>query len=136
MTRVAGSRRRPSFAWLCVWAGLLVVACGDSEVRQREPSGAGGSTGGLTGGTGGLDPTGGTGGSSNPPTGPCVNLQCKKTACPNKGTTSVSGVVHDPAGKVPLYNVVVYVPNEPLAALPQGAACETCSGNFSGKPIA
>jgi hypothetical protein len=115
---------------------LFVVACGGSEVPQRNPSGAGGTTGGLTGGTGGLDPTGGTGGSSNPPGGQCVNLQCKKTTCPNKGTTSVSGVVHDPAGKVPLYNVVVYVPNEPLAALPQGAACETCSANFSGKPIA
>jgi hypothetical protein len=110
------------------------MSCGDSGVQQR-PSGAAGS-GGSTGGTGGLDPTGGTGGSGNPPGGPCVNLQCKQTICPNKGTTSVSGVVNDPAGKVPLYNVVVYVPNEPLAPLRQGAACETCSGNFSGKPIA
>ena len=132
---LAGSRKWACFAWRFAWVGLAVAACGDSGVQTR-PSGAGGSAGGLTGGTGGLDPTGGTGGSSNPPGGQCVNLQCKKTTCPNKGTTSVSGVVHDPAGKVPLYNVVVYVPNEPLAPLRQGAACETCSGNFSGKPIA
>ena len=136
MIRVAGLQRaRSSLA--CAFTLLFAVACGDSTVQER-PSGAGGSagglTGGLTGGTGGgLDPTGGTGGSG--PGGPCVNLQCKQTTCPNKGTTSVSGVVHDPAGKVPLYNVVVYVPNEPLAPLRQGAACETCSGNFSGKPI-
>jgi hypothetical protein len=140
MTRVAGLRRtRSSSAGFCGFALFFAVACGGSEVKER-PSGAGGNTGGLTGGltggTGGIDTTGGTGGSGNPPGGPCANLQCKQTTCPNKGTTSVSGVVNDPAGKVPLYNVVVYVPNEPLAPLRQGAACETCSGNFSGKPIA
>jgi hypothetical protein len=50
--------------------------------------------------------------------------------------TTLSGVTHDPAGRLPLYNVVVYVPSEPLAPLTRGAACETCDGNFSGRPIA
>jgi hypothetical protein len=51
-------------------------------------------------------------------------------------TTTLSGVTHDPAGRLPLYNVVVYVPSEPLAPLTPGASCETCDGNFSGRPIA
>lgn len=51
-------------------------------------------------------------------------------------TTTVSGVTRDPAGQLPLYNVVVYVPSEPLAPIPRGARCETCDGDFSGRPIA
>jgi hypothetical protein len=50
--------------------------------------------------------------------------------------TTLSGVTRDPAGQLPLYNVVVYVPSEPLAPLASGATCETCDGNFSGRPIA
>src|SRR5262249_10947769 len=50
--------------------------------------------------------------------------------------TTVSGTVYDPSGTLPLYNVVVYVPSEPLSPIAEGAACETCDGNFSGKPIA
>jgi hypothetical protein len=50
--------------------------------------------------------------------------------------TSLSGRVFDPAGKLPLYNVVVYVPSEALAPIAQGAACDTCDGNFSGRPVA
>lgn len=54
------------------------------------------------------------------------------SGCP----TSVTGVTRDPAGQLPLYNVVVYVPSEALAPIPSGARCETCDGNFSGRPIA
>jgi hypothetical protein len=45
--------------------------------------------------------------------------------------------VFDPAGKVPVYNAIVYVPNAPLAAIPEGAStCDRCDGAVSGKPIA
>src|SRR5262249_1390260 len=50
--------------------------------------------------------------------------------------TTVSGTVFAPSGKLPLYDVVVYVPREPLSPIAEGAACETCDGYFSGKPIA
>jgi hypothetical protein len=66
----------------------------------------------------------------------CTNLQCRQTTCPSGGVTTVSGAVFDPAGKNPLYNVVVYVPNEAVQALPQGATCDRCDALYSGKPIA
>ncbi len=77
--------------------------------------------------------------------GPCVGLQCQQTTCTAgpcvampacaAGTqTTVSGIVYDPAGKVPLYNVNVYVPNAPLMALTEGASCD-CETSISGDPV-
>ena len=37
---------------------------------------------------------------------------------------------------MPLYNVNVYVPNAPLDPIPEGASCDRCSAQLSGKPIA
>ena len=51
------------------------------------------------------------------------------------GSTGITGTVYDPAGKVPLYNVIVYVPDAPLANIATGASCDTCSASVSGKPI-
>jgi hypothetical protein len=73
------------------------------------------------------DPTAGTLGLMVGGTGSGVDPGCP---------TSISGTVYDPAGKLPLYNVVVYEPSEPLAALKTGSSCETCDGNFSGRPVA
>jgi hypothetical protein len=44
--------------------------------------------------------------------------------------------VYDPAGKVPLYNVIVYVPNAPLDPVIEGVTCDRCGANVSGQPIA
>jgi hypothetical protein len=71
---------------------------------------------------------------SGPPLG-CKGLQCQQHACP-RGSTTISGRVYDPAGKNPLYNVAVYVPNEPVAPIKLGASCESCAALYTGKPVA
>jgi hypothetical protein len=67
--------------------------------------------------------------------GPCVNLECQRHECGAVSTT-ISGTVYDPAGKNPIYNVAVYVPNEPLQPLKTGASCDTCSSLYTGTPVA
>ena len=66
---------------------------------------------------------------------PCVGLKCQQVSCPS-GKTTVTGTVWDPAGKNPLYNVVVYVPNAALDPIPHGPKCDSCGGaNISGSPV-
>lgn len=55
--------------------------------------------------------------------------------CPDGGTTTLTGVVRDPAGLNPLYNVLVYVPKEPPLAFKDGVICDRCGALASGKPI-
>lgn len=64
----------------------------------------------------------------------CVNLECRQVTCEGGTTTTISGIVNDPAGKVPLYNVVVYVPNTAVEPFKDGASCDRC-GNISGSPL-
>lgn len=69
-------------------------------------------------------------------TKPCTSGLCKQqVSCPNGGDSTVSGVVYDPAGKVPLYNVVVYVPDAPLGDITTGATCDKCGQTLSGSPL-
>jgi len=138
---------------------LLAGSCG-STVTSNGGGGSGGSGGqkdgpdffyvtdGGGGGTGGgVGSSGRDGGAySGGVTRPCVGLECqqascvlgdcKQQACPGGAATTVSGVVSDPAGKVPLYNVIVYVPNAALAPITTGATCDTCESPVSGSPIA
>jgi hypothetical protein len=71
--------------------------------------------------------------------GPCTGLQCRvqmdKTAC-GAAITSISGRIYDPAGKNPLYNVVVYVPNMDVAPIATGVSCDKCDSPISGQPVA
>jgi hypothetical protein len=68
---------------------------------------------------------------------PCVNLQCQQVDCAarNLPDTTVSGIVFDPAGQNPLYDVIAYVPNEPVQPFAQGVTCDQCGVLASGAPV-
>jgi hypothetical protein len=106
---------------------LIAIGCGSSE-----DSVFGDPNGDNDGASSGGGPFGGGGdGGGNVP---CVNLCKQQVKCGGTATTSLSGIVKDPAGKVPLYNVLVYVPNSPVAAIKTGATCDRC-GSVSGDPL-
>jgi hypothetical protein len=115
-----------SVAWSCSPAG------DDSHVN-------GGPSGNpATGGSAAARP--GTAGASNlelgplpadTPDGPCMGLECQVPICAAGSDTTISGKVYDPAGKMPLYNVVVYVPNGPVPAFTEGASCDRCGASIS-----
>jgi hypothetical protein len=121
---------------------LLTAACAGVKTQ----GGGGGSS--ATTGKGGSTGTG-SGGTSVPPANrDCINLECQQTHClarsctvpacgENQGSeTTLTGVVYDPAGRTPLYNVAVYVPNAALDPIKEGLSCSTCDGTSSGHPIA
>ncbi len=57
-----------------------------------------------------------------------TNFQCMQVNCPTPNTTTtVSGVVYDPAGTNPLWGVAVYVPNVTPGPLPDGVSCADCN---------
>jgi hypothetical protein len=68
---------------------------------------------------------------------PCVNLQCMQVDCAARSLppTTVSGVVYDPAGQNPLYDVIVYVPNAPVQPFGHGVTCDRCGVLASGSPV-
>ena len=69
----------------------------------------------------------------------CQNLQCQIQTCTPATKTSISGTVYDPAGKNPLYNAQVYIPNTingVLDPVPEGVSCDMCNVTLSGFPIA
>lgn len=119
---------------LLVAVSLLACSAGTESPRPQTQSGSGGSSV-VNVGSGGNSANPGSGGSLvNVGTagGSSSGLAGEPFGC----ATSLSGTVYDPAGKLPLYNVVVYVPSTPLDPISAGASCQTCDGNFSGHPIA
>jgi len=66
----------------------------------------------------------------------CTNLCLQQTGCSNPAvTTTITGTVYAPNGTDPLPNVLVYIPNAPVAAFTPGVSCEQCSAGVSGSPL-
>src|SRR4051812_3652606 len=118
---------------VAIAAVAVLVGCAFSPNAQQ-PSGTGGHAGISFGGAGG--------GASQ---GPCQGLQCQQSTCKKGncvqpvctggGVTRLTGKVYDPAGKVPLPNIDVFVPNMALADYTDGPACDTCAMPLSGAPV-
>src|SRR5260221_4389099 len=110
------------YARYSAFAVLLLGACSAGDKPARGGPGSGGSTG-----SGGTNSLGSTGRSSLIGTGAGGTFSA---VCGQGGTkTTVSGTVYDPAGKVPLYNVVLYVAlTSDLTPIPEGPSCEAYAG--------
>lgn len=74
---------------------------------------------------------------TGPSVGGCsASPDCRQVDCGAKPTTTISGVVYDPAGRRPLYNVFVYVPNTTPDPIPEGnVVCSQCQAAASGSPL-
>ncbi len=109
------------------------LACGAGSDGKSEGLNGDGSTDDTSGlQPGDTDPDFSVG---DGPTPPCTGLKCQQVKCTGADTTSVSGTIYDPAGRVPLYNIIVYVPNAPLDPIPKPLTCDKCGAVASGSPI-
>jgi hypothetical protein len=115
---------------LAVLSAPLMSACGSDEENSSSSSSGGSS------GSSGCVGFGCTDGSTTGPKPGCVGLECDIPNCEGSFTkTTLSGVVKDPAGKVPIFNAIVYVPQTEPEGIPTGATCDRCDAKVSGSPV-
>jgi hypothetical protein len=120
-----------SLAWSCGGGGP-----DNGSSYKVDGGGTSSGAGASSGGSYSDGPTGDGGyGDSGLNFSGCTNLANCQTTCADGGTTSLSGYVYDPAGKNPLYNVVVYIPQTAVKAITTGATCEQCGGDVTGNPL-
>jgi hypothetical protein len=79
------------------------------------------------------------GGGSQPGVCGCTGVCSQIPSCPAGTTTTLTGKVYDPAGKNPLYRVLVYVANNPadpnLKSFSAGTTCDVCGASAAGSPL-
>ncbi|MFT3767197.1 MAG: carboxypeptidase regulatory-like domain-containing protein [Minicystis sp.] len=131
--------RQAAFVALPGFLGLLAAlsgACGGNGNTTQGTGGGSFASGGSSSSGANTAGSGQGGGLFTNDGGPtCQGLQCQQAHCSGGVKTTVSGTVYDPKGDVPLYNVLVYVPNAPLDPLAEGASCDKCGATLSGEPI-
>lgn len=68
----------------------------------------------------------------------CEGLECNIVDCAGQGKpeTQIKGTVYAPNGTLPLYGITVYIPNQALPPMPDGAQCSRCSDDLPGLPLA
>ncbi len=131
-------------AWMKALAGTLAVCFGVTSGCSCDDGGDGTGGDGQSTSSGATAPTGstgaggttgafGTGSGGSPPQ--CVNLECQQVECAGGLTTTITGSVYDPSGTLPLYNVVVYIPNAEVQPVPDGLSCDQCDAQLSGDPL-
>jgi hypothetical protein len=126
---------------------IAAAGCGSSHNNGLGPAGddtspfddAGSSSGGPFGDDGGSS-SGGFGDDGGGMAPSCANggtgWVCAVNATCGSSPTTITGKVYDPAGNNPLYNVVVFIPNDPTslpAITPGTKSCNTCDvpiGNY------
>lgn len=119
-----------ALAFSCSPAGTDSKVTGGPDAPATSPSGGAGPGNPGSAGTAGSITIGGEI-IKETPEGPCMGLECQVPACTGSPTTSISGKVYDPAGKMPLYNVMVYVPNGPVPAFTEGISCDRCGASIT-----
>jgi hypothetical protein len=69
----------------------------------------------------------------------CTGVCQMVPTCAPGTTTTLTGTVWDPAGIHPLYDALVYIPNNPsdpgLQPFPPGITCDVCGATAAGDPL-
>ena len=111
--RHTGVLLRRSLFVVAAFAGTLAAACSSTAPRSN-----------FTEADSGGDAYGG---------GPVVDNDAfaPKGNCNGAPETSITGIVYDPAGVTPLYNVIVYIPNEKVEPFPSSETTQIFPRWFS-----
>ena len=79
------------------------------------------------------------GGGTSPGVCGCTGACSQIPTCAAGVTTTLTGKVYDPAGRNPLYHVLVYVANTPadpaLTTFPAAVTCDVCGATAAGSPL-